>query len=153
MTTSPPTVAHRFALAFNAGDIDLLLACFTAEAHYDDLFYGPFHGHVGIRGLFTRMYAEGHRHEWVLGSVAQGPDLTIAEWEFTFTPSDRVPVGTGRTLRFPGVSVFGTTNGLCRVYRERFDRAAVLLAMGVPLERVDALVRRRSTVEILALGG
>lgn len=153
MTNPPATVAHRFAAAFNATDVERLLACFDVDARYDDLFYGRVHGHPGIRTLFTRMYAEGDRHEWALGTVVSVPTCTIAEWAFTFTVSDRVPVGAGRSLRFPGVSIFETRDGLCHTYRERFDRAAVLLALGTPPARVGSLVRRRSTVEVLAGGG
>jgi limonene-1,2-epoxide hydrolase len=143
------SIAHRFAAAFATRDVERVVACFTPDATYDDLFYGRSTGATGLRELFGRMYAEGDRHEWTMTRVLTGPDCTIGEWTFTFTTSAAVPSGGGRTVRFPGVSVFETEGGRCRAYREHFDRAAALLALGVPAGRVAALVGRRSSVRLV----
>jgi ketosteroid isomerase-like protein len=145
----PAPIAHRFATAFATRDVERVVDCFTPDATYDDLFYGRFTGADGLRELFGRMYAEGDRHEWAMTRVLTGPDCTIGEWTFTFTASAAVPSGAGRTVRFPGVSVFETDGGRCRAYREHFDRTAALLALGVPAGRVAALVARRSSVRLV----
>jgi hypothetical protein len=113
-----------------------------------DLFYGTFEGHDEIRALFTRMYAEGDRHEWIMTRVVTDGDCSIGEWTFRFTVSAAVPPSCGRTLTFNGVSVFETRDGLCHTYREHFDRAAALLALGIRPAGVAAIVARRPAVEV-----
>jgi ketosteroid isomerase-like protein len=143
------TIAHRFASAFNSRDVERVVACFSSEARYRDLFYGPFTGRDEIRTLFERMYAEGDRHEWSMTRVVAEPDCTIAEWTFTFTVSAAVPASAGHTLTFSGTSVFETNGGLCHHYREHFDRGAALLALGIRPASVAAIVTRRPTVDVL----
>ena len=148
MTDMPCTVAHRFTQAVNSRDVDRVLACFTPDASYRDLFYGAASGHEQIRQLFERMYAEGDRHGWTMTAVVENASLTIGEWTFAFTVSDAVPSGAGRTLRFSGVSVFETSAGRCHAYREHFDRAAALLALGIRPATVARIVARRPSIEV-----
>lgn len=150
MTNLEASVAHRFASAFNSRNVDRVLACFSPDAQYRDLFYGSFVGHDEIRSLFERMYAEGDHHEWTMTRVVADQNCTIGEWTFTFTVSAAVPSSAGRTLTFSGVSVFETRNGLCRRYREHFDRGAALLALGIRPAAVSAIVARRPAVEVIA---
>ncbi len=150
MTTTSGSIAHRFFSAFNRRDVDHVLACFSADARYHDLFYGTFAGHAEIRRLFERMYAEGEGHRWTMTREVVSPDCTISEWIFTFTVSQAVRSGAGRSLTFTGVSVFETCDGLCRRYREHFDRGAALFALGIRPAAVAAIVARRPTVELTA---
>lgn len=148
MTTTAPSVAHRFATAFNTRDVEQLVEVFTIDVTYHDLFYGTFQGHAGLRELFARMYAEGTHHEWSMTTVVTGEHSTIGEWRFEFTVSDAVPHGAGRMLCFPGVSVFETRGDRCHTYREYFDRTAALLAVGITPCAVAGIVRRRPTIEV-----
>lgn len=59
-----------------------------------------------------------------------------------------MPSSAGRTLTFDGVSVFETRSGLCHSYREHFDRAAALLALGIRPAAVAGIVARRPTVNV-----
>jgi hypothetical protein len=152
MTTHPSSVAHRFAEAFNTREVEQVVRVFTDDARYHDLFYGTADGHAGLRALFGRMYAEGRQHHWEMTTVVVGERATIGEWRFTFTVSDAVPHGAGRTLRFTGVSVFETWGDLCHTYREHFDRAAALLAVGIAPTAVAGIVRRRPSIEVAAAG-
>ncbi|MGH3841293.1 MAG: nuclear transport factor 2 family protein [Pseudonocardiaceae bacterium] len=151
MMNSYSTVAHRFAAAFNTRDVDQVLACFTPDVSYRDLYYGEAAGHDQARRLFERMYAEGHHHTWTMTCVAENPDWTIGEWTFTFTVSDAVPQSAGRTLRYHGVSVFETRQGRCHTYREHFDRTATLLALGIRPGAVARIVLRRPSVEVISV--
>jgi limonene-1,2-epoxide hydrolase len=145
---TPASVADRFASAFNTRDVDQVLAVFTPNATYRDLFYGTFVGHDEIRALFERMYAEGDRHEWAMTRVVADPGCAVGEWTFTFTVSTAVPASAGRTLTFSGVSVFETMDGMCHTYREYFDRGAALLALGIRPTSVAAIITRRPTVDV-----
>jgi ketosteroid isomerase-like protein len=141
-------VAHRFAAAFGTLLVDRVLACFTPDAQYSDLFYGQFSGQAELRRLFERMYAEGDRHEWTMTRVVSTPACTIGEWHFAFTVSARVPRSSGRRLTFDGVSVFETRAGLCHAYREYFDRTAALRALGISAAAIDRITASRPTVEV-----
>lgn len=96
------------------------------------------------------MYAEGDHHEWTMTRVVADENCTVGEWAFTFTVSAAVPQSAGRTLTFPGVSVFETRDGLCHHYREHFDRGAALHALGIRPTAVAAIVTRRPTIEVTA---
>jgi ketosteroid isomerase-like protein len=145
---APHDVAHRFATAFGTRAVDRVLACFTPDAQYSDLFYGQFSGRAELRRLFERMYAEGDRHEWTMTRVVSTPACTIGEWHFAFTVSARVPRSSGRRLTFDGVSVFETRAGLCHAYREYFDRTAALRALGISAAAIDRITAARPTVEV-----
>ncbi|HEX2818791.1 MAG TPA: nuclear transport factor 2 family protein [Streptosporangiaceae bacterium] len=148
MTGTVPDIAHRFTAAFNAGDVDGLLGCFTPDALYTDLFYGRFTGRAGLRRLFERMYAEGEQHEWIMIRVAATPECAIGEWRFSFTVSSAVPRSSGRRLSFRGASVFETRGGLCCAYREYFDRGAALLALGVSPATMARIAAARPSVQV-----
>lgn len=152
MTGTAPDVAHRFAAAFNAHDVERVLDCFTPDAVYEDLFYGRFTGRGGLRSLFERMYAEGEHHEWRMIRVVDDPACTIAEWRFTFTVSAAVAPSSGRTLAFRGVSIFETLAGRCHAYREYFDRGAALLGLGISPAVVARITAARPSVEVTAPG-
>ena len=132
------SIAEEFALAFNRRDVDGIVGCFTEDATYDDLFYGHFSGHAGLRSLFDRMFAEGRDHVWTLDLVVESPASTVAEWTFSFVVSEAVPRSAGRELRFRGVSVFDLRDGRCCAYREYFDKGATLVQLGF---HPDSLMR------------
>jgi hypothetical protein len=142
-------IAQRFGTAFNARDVDRVLACFAPDATYQDLFYGAFVGHPEIRSLFERMYLEGDRHEWTMTRIVGDPTCCVAEWIFTFAVSTAAPTNAGRTLTFSGVSIFETRDQVCHTYREHFDRGAALLSLGIPPGTVARIVERRPTVDVL----
>lgn len=152
MTDKPTSIAHRFANAVTAHNVDQVLDCFTADASYTDLFYGQFRDRAGLRVLFERMFTEGADHEWTMTGVVEHSDCTIGEWGFTFTVSAAVPPSRGRTLRFRGISVFETRDGLCHTYREYFDRGAALFALGIPAHTVGAILTRRPSVQVSSSG-
>jgi len=152
MTATAPDVAHRFAAAFNTGDVETVLDCFTQDALYQDLFYGKFTGRSGLQHLFERMYAEGDQHEWRMIRVVANPVCTIGEWRFTFTVSSAVPRSSGRRLTFRGVSIFETRAGRCHTYREYFDRGAALLALGISPSAVARIAAVRPSIELTGPG-
>jgi DNA-binding transcriptional MerR regulator/limonene-1,2-epoxide hydrolase len=125
------TIVESFAEAFNRRDIDGILACFTDDATYDDLFYGEAGGHEGLRALFGRMLGEGAEIEWTLDNVVASPAVEIAEWTFRLVVSDAVPRSAGRTVSLRGVSVFELRDSRCCAYREYFDRGVGYVQLGL----------------------
>ena len=150
--TAEPSVAHRFAAAFHTRDPARVAEVFTPDATYHDLFYGVHHGHANIREMLARMYADGREHRWDMTTVVSDAWTTIAEWRFAFTVAGTAARGGGRTLRFDGVSVFATRDGLCHTYREYFDRGAALLAVGIAPAAVARIALSRPTVAVTAPG-
>lgn len=136
-------VAHRFAAAFTAKDVEQLLDCFTEDAVYHDLVHGRFTGRDGLRSLFERTYADGCHHKWRMDKVVDSPACTVGEWHYSFTVN-------ARTLAFGGMSVFETQAGRCHTYREYFDRGAALLALGISPAAAARIAAQRPSVEVTA---
>ncbi|HEX6774704.1 MAG TPA: nuclear transport factor 2 family protein, partial [Methylomirabilota bacterium] len=78
-------VVERFAEAFNQRDVDGLLALFTADASYRDLFYGPHAGETALRGMFERMFHEGRDYRWSMEAIVTDERRAAAEWTFGYT--------------------------------------------------------------------
>lgn len=132
------TITSAFLDAFNRRDVNGILDCFTTDVTYDDLFYGGFAGHDGLRRLFERMFREA-RHEWIADRVLVSPGAEMVEWTFHYVVSEAVPRSAGKALSIRGVSVFEVGDGRCRAYREYFDIGRALAEVGVgpaPLHRM-----------------
>lgn len=125
------TIVERFSEAFNRRDIEGIVACFTEDATYGDLFYGEWVGHEGLRKLFGRMLEESAEVRWTLDNVVSTPALEMTEWTFRLVVSDAVPRSAGRTVSLRGVSVFELRDGLCCAYREYFDRGVAYVQLGL----------------------
>ena len=140
------TIVETFAEAFNRRDIEGIVACFTDDATYGDLFYGEAVGHDGLRALFGRMLREGAEVDWALGHVVTSPSVEIAEWTFRLVVSDAVPRSAGRTVSLRGVSVFELRDGLCCAYREYFDRGVGLIQLGLEPVALHHVLSRQGSV-------
>jgi steroid delta-isomerase-like uncharacterized protein len=146
-------LVERFAEAFNRGDVDGLLACFTEDATYGDLFYGPHTGHAALRGMFERMFREGRDYRWQMSSVVMDADRAAAEWTFSYTATAAVPRSEGRHVLFSGMSVFDLDGGdldggdleggRIRAYREYADTGVALLQLGFAPESLARVLTRR----------
>jgi steroid delta-isomerase-like uncharacterized protein len=140
-------VVERFAEAFNRRDVDGLLACFTAEATYRDLFYGPHAGQAALRGMFERMFHEGRDYRWSMDAIVMDDRRAAAEWTFGYTATAAVPRSEGRRVRFSGMSIFELDSGereggRIRAYREYANTGAALLQLGFAPESVAKVLRR-----------
>jgi len=136
-------LVERFAEAFNRCDVKGLLACFTEDATYGDLFYGPHTGHAALRGMFERMFREGRDYRWQMNSVVMDSHRAAAEWTFSYTATAAVPRSEGRHVRFSGMSVFDLEGGRARAYREYADTGVALLQLGFAPESLVKVLSRR----------
>ena len=117
-------VVERFADAFNRRDVDGLLALFTAEATYRDLFH------------------EGRDYRWSMEAIVTDERRAAAEWTFGYTASAAVPRSEGRRVRFSGMSIFELVDGRIHAYREYANTGAALLQLGVAPESIAKILRR-----------
>ena len=135
-------LVERFATAFNRRDVDGLLNCFTAEATYHDLFYGPHAGRAALRGMFERMFREGQDYHWSMDVIVEEEQRAAAEWTFAYTASAAVPRSEGRRVRFSGMSLFELQGGRIHAYREYANTGAALLQLGFAPESIAKVLRR-----------
>jgi len=136
-------LVERFAEAFNRRDVDGLLGCFTEDATYRDLFYGPHAGQAALRGMFERMFREGRDYRWEMDTIVLDADRAAAEWTFSYTATAAVPRSEGRRVRFSGMSVFDLDGGRARAYREYADTGVALLQLGFAPESLAKVLSRR----------
>ena len=134
---------ERFAEAFNRRDVDGLLACFTEDATYRDLFYGPHTGQVALRGMFERMFREGRDYRWQMDAIVMDAGRAAAEWTFGYTATAAVPRSEGRRVRMSGMSIFDLEDGRIRDYREYSDTGTALLQLGFAPESLAKILARR----------
>jgi steroid delta-isomerase-like uncharacterized protein len=136
-------LVQDFAKAFNARDVDGLLACFTEHASYTDNFFGEHSGRDGLRAMFERMFREGRDYAWRMDTIVETPASAAAEWTFSYVVTDAVPRSTGRKVRFRGMSIFEREGGRIARYREYFDTGVALLQLGFTSEAVAKVLGRR----------
>ncbi len=120
MTRSPKQTVLAWVDAFNAADIDALMACYANGAVNHQIAYGPLEGKAAIRGLFDMEFARAKMVCQVENLFEDG-EWAILEW------SD--PLG----LR--GCGFFHVKNGLILHQRGYFDRLSFFEAQGLPLEQ------------------
>jgi steroid delta-isomerase-like uncharacterized protein len=135
-------LVERFAEAFNRRDVDGLLDCFTADATYRDLFYGPHGGQAALRGMFERMFHEGRDYHWSMDVIVMDEGRAAAEWTFAYTASAAVLRSAGRRVRFSGMSLFELQGGRIHAYREYANTGAALLQLGFAPESIAKVLRR-----------
>ena len=135
-------IVERFAKAFNGRDVDALLTCFTADATYRDLFYGPHAGQAALRGMFERMFHEGRDYHWSMDAIVLDEGRAAAEWTFGYTASAAVPRSEGRRVRFSGMSIFELEDGRIHAYREYANTGAAILQLGFAPESIAKVLHR-----------
>ena len=135
-------VVERFAEAFNRSDVAGLLALFTEDATYRDLFYGPHAGQAALRGMFARMFREGRDYRWSMDVIVMDERRAAAEWTFSYTATAAVPRSEGRRVRFSGMSIFELGGGRIRAYREYANTGVALLQLGFAPESIAKVLSR-----------
>jgi steroid delta-isomerase-like uncharacterized protein len=137
------SVVRAFEKAFNAADVEGLVACFTPGASYHDSFFGPHAGADALRAMFARMFREGAGYRWVMDEVVETPARAAAEWTFSYTVTDAIPRSAGRAVRFRGMSLFLLEDGRIAAYREYFDTGVALLQLGFAPDSLARVLARR----------
>jgi|SRR5580765_3258502 len=115
-TTEAERVVDRMLRAYERGDVDEMMECFTEDAVYHAMPIEPAEGKSAIRRLVSEWF---HRDEMkVLGIELhrQLSDATTVVHERT----DRCRVGDRVTVT-PLCSIFDIDNGIISGWREYFD--------------------------------
>lgn len=123
MPTSPRDVVLAWVEAFNAADIDALVALYRADAVNHQVAYSPLQGREAIRTLFEAEFGRADMH-CTVENLFQDGDWAMLEW------SD--PSG----LR--GCGFFKVVDGQIALQRGYFDRLSFYQAAGLSLEDMPA---------------
>jgi steroid delta-isomerase-like uncharacterized protein len=115
MTFSSPTeLLDEFAAAWNAHDVERLLACMT----HDAVFYGAagpgpggasWQGHSQLREAFAAIWRTYPDATWSGPAHFVSADRAVTEWTFSGTPAD------GKRVNVRGCDVFQLREGLIAV--------------------------------------
>ena len=137
------SIVREFEAAFNRGDVEALVACFTPAGRYADNFFGPHAGPAELRAMFARMFHEGRDYRWTMETIVETTSRAAAEWTFGYVVSDAIPRSAGRNVRFKGMSLFELEGGKIADYREHFDVGAALLQLGFKPGSLARVIARK----------
>lgn len=119
MTATPRAIVERWVEAFNAADLDGLIALYAEDAVNHQVVFEPIHGRAAIRAMFEREFASADM-TCIVEAIHEAGDVAALEW--------RDPLG----LR--GCGFFTVRDGLIVFQRGYWDRLAFLKMHGLPIE-------------------
>ena len=120
----PLVVAHEMVLAWNAIDADAIADLFSEDASYQSMMDEPVHGREVIRKRFTALLDGATHLKLHLRNVATSGNVVFLERVDEF-------VYKGKEASVPVVAVLEIEDGKVAAWREYFDRAELMEAMGL----------------------
>jgi limonene-1,2-epoxide hydrolase len=116
MSESPNTkTVEGFICAFNANDLDGIMAFFLPDAVYHNMPMAPVEGVAAIRGVINGFVAMASEIEWVLRNVAETSDGTVLTERL-----DRFLI-RGKWVELPVMGAFVLRDGGIAEWRDYFD--------------------------------
>lgn len=110
----PAAVVTAFAEAWSTGDVDEIMAYFTADAVYHNVPVEPLEGTEAIRAGIEGFLAMGSFTFEIVNQVAAG-DLVLNE------RIDRIATPDGGEIVLPVAGVFELRDGRIAAWRDYFD--------------------------------
>lgn len=132
---------ERFSAAVARRDIPAFTALFTAEAYYDDVFYGRHEGRAAIGAMLEKFFRDGDDFVWEMREPVCAGNIGYAQWAFSFT--SRKPATDGRRVLMIGASRYRLQDGLIAAYDEYCYQASALLGIGTPLAALEKALLRQ----------
>ena len=106
-----------FLAAFDAKDIDGLMALFADDGIYHNMPGDPIHGVEAIRKVIDGYTSPATTIDWQLLAIAETPDGTVLTERL-----DRFDFG-GKWVELPGMGSFDLVDGKITAWRDYFDQA------------------------------
>ncbi|GAB5415640.1 MAG: limonene-1,2-epoxide hydrolase family protein [Congregibacter sp.] len=120
----PLVVAHEIVLAWNAIDADAIADLFTEDGTYQSMMDKPTKGREVIREKFTALLSGATYLKLHLRNIAVQGNVVFLERVDEF-------VYKGKEASVPVVAVLEIEDGKVAEWREYFDRAELMEAMGM----------------------
>jgi steroid delta-isomerase-like uncharacterized protein len=129
-----PPVLAEWAAAVNAGDVDQVLALFTADGVWEEVAIGLVaQGPDEIRAHLERLFTAVPDITFDVSNGFVADDRAVVEWTVSGTYSSDfpgLPPATGQRFSFRGASVFQLADGKINHYTEYWDAYIFLVQLG-----------------------
>jgi limonene-1,2-epoxide hydrolase len=135
----------EFAAAGVANDGARFAGLFTADAIYDDNFFGLHRGRAEIAAMLQRFHDTGEDYRWEFAEPVFDGALGYAWFRFSF--ASKMPGCEGKPVLIRGISCFRLENGLIAEYREVFDTGIALAQLGFPGERIKRVLDKEAAAQ------
>jgi limonene-1,2-epoxide hydrolase len=113
--STPTETVEAFCAAFGVGDIDAILAFFTADAVYHNIPIAPVVGVDAIRATLESFTGGVEKVEFRVGNIAASGNVVLTERIDAFVLPDR-------TIELPVMGAFEVTDdGKIAAWRDYFD--------------------------------
>jgi steroid delta-isomerase-like uncharacterized protein len=126
---------ERHFKAWSAGDVEGIVACFSADAGMEDLgVEARFNGREGIRQMAARVLAAIPDLRWTPRRICVDGSTAVTEWHMGGTHQGDLPrigPGTGNPFSVPGVSIDEVRDGLIQQHRDYWNVAAYRRQVGL----------------------
>jgi limonene-1,2-epoxide hydrolase len=106
-----------FIAAWEARDVEKILAAMTPDAIYHNIPMPVFQGHAAIREFITPFLAGASRVQWTVHHIAEAPDGTVLTER-----TDVFEMGP-KTISIRVMGTFEFRDGLISAWRDYFDLA------------------------------
>ncbi len=134
MAAAIPRIAQQWIDAWNAHDVDRILACLTEDAVYEDLPLGAVNrSHDEARQFIEASWAAFPDLRFELTAARITGEHGTAEWTMAGTHQGDFPglPATGQAFSVRGVSVLELSGDKIRQVRDYWDFATVMRQLGV----------------------
>ncbi len=113
--SDPTDVVTRFCAAWGDGDLEAVLAFFTADAVYHNIPLAPVTGIDDIRATITGFSAGVDKIEFRVGHIAANGNVVLTERVDAF-------ITAAKTIELPVMGTFEVTDdGKISAWRDYFD--------------------------------
>lgn len=114
LVSTETDIVERLVAAFNARDVDAVIALFTPDAVYHNMPTTPVAGLDAIRRLVESFVKPAERIDWRILNIAQSGHTVLTE------RLDRFII-QGKTVDLPVMGAFDIRDGKIAAWRDYFD--------------------------------
>jgi len=101
--------------AFNANDLERVLACFADDAVYHNIPVAPVQGTAAIRAVIAGFLGMATEVDWIVHQLAETPEGVVLTER-----TDRFRIG-GKWIALPVMGAFAVRDGRITAWRDYFD--------------------------------
>ena len=130
----------RMTQAACAADAEGIVACFTPDGVYHDVFYGAFQGDAIGTMITDYFHRDATNFRWDIKQAVSDGETGMARYVFSY--ESKLPGAEGTRAMFEGVAVCALRGGLIHHYSEVADLTPGLVRLGFSDERLGGFARR-----------